>query len=509
LSIKILDFYFIFSYDKLKEEDISMVVGFDNKKYLKIQSEKIKKRIGNFEKLYLEFGGKLLDDYHAVRVLPGFRYDSKLQMLKELKNITEIIICINADAIEKNKTRADHGITYDIEVLRMIDEIRKYDLEINSVVITLYNGQTLANRFIKQLERQNILTYIHTPTKGYPTDVETIVSDKGYGSNPYIKTTKPLVVVTAPGPVSGKLATCLSQLYHEHKRGIKAGYAKFETFPVWNLPLKHPINVAYEASTADSKDIAAIDSFHLEKYNSISINYNRDIEVFPILKNILYKIYNKHIYNSPTDMSVNTIGECIIDDDVCKKAAKEEIIRRYYHSLVDYKLGFFDEDVPKRIKLLMNELDIDESNRKVIKAALKNKDKKQTHSIAIELKDGTIITGKQTDLLSAPSSAVINAIKHLANIPDKSELLPPTILKPILELKENNCLLLQEVLIALSITAVTNDTIKKALNELKQLEGCEVHATYIIQNGDSKVFKNLKVNLTCEPNFQSDTLYIS
>lgn len=490
-----------------------MTIGFDNDKYLKIQSEEIKKRIGNFEKLYLEFGGKLLDDYHAVRVLPGFKYDSKLQMLKELKNETEIIICINADSIEKSKIRADHGITYDIEVLRLIDEIRKYDLEINSVVITLYKGQSLADRFIKKLERQNIKTYIHTPTKGYPTDVETIVSEEGYGANSYITTTKPLVVVTAPGPVSGKLATCLSQLYHEHKRGIKAGYAKFETFPVWNLPLKHPVNVAYEASTADLKDVNMIDSFHLEEYGISAVNYNRDLEVFPVLKNILHQINGGDIYKSPTDMGVNTIGFCINNDEACRKDSKQEIIRRYYNALADYKLGHFDEDVAKRIKLMMNELNIDKNDRKIIKTALDKKEEKQAHIVAIELNDGTIITGKQSNLLSAPSAAILNAIKHLSKLPDEVELLSPTILEPILKLKENtykignSSLLLQELLIALSICAVTNPAVDKALKQFKKLESCEAHSTYIIQNGDAKVLKSLKINLTCEPNFQSDSLY--
>lgn len=486
------------------------MIGFDNEKYLKLQSENIKKRIGKFDKLYLEFGGKLLDDYHAVRVLPGFKYDSKLQMLKQLKDDAEIIICISASDIERNKVRADYGITYDIEVMRLIDEIRKYELDINSVVVTLYENQPSADTFIKKLKQRGIKTYIHKKTKGYPTDVDTIVSDEGYGANPYIKTTKSLVVVTAPGPCSGKLATCLSQLYHEHKQGVKAGYSKFETFPVWNLPLKHPVNIAYEAATADLKDVNMIDYFHLEAYNETATNYNRDLEVFPVLKSILKKITNDDIYKSPTDMGVNMIGFCVTNDDALKEASCQEIIRRYYEALVSYKKGQVDEDVPERIKLLMNELNIDSSDRVVIKEALNKLEKTNQPSLAIKIED-KIITGKQTDLLSAPSSLFINSIKYLSNIPDEVNLLSPTVLESILKVKHltssrNKQLQLSEVLIALGICSATNPIIEKALTVLDKFENTEAHATYIVDANELKTLKSFKINITCEPVFVSNNL---
>lgn len=360
--------------------------GFDNELYLKVQSKKIKERLKKFDnKLYLEFGGKLFDDYHAMRVLPGFEADSKIRMLLELKDICEIVFCINAGDIERNKIRADYGITYDMDVLRLIDQLKALGLQVNSVVITLYKGQPRAESFKRKLEARGMKAYIHTPTKGYPTDVETIVSEEGYGQNPYIETTKPLVVMTAPGPCSGKLATCLSQLYHEYKRGVQAGYAKFETFPVWDLPLKHPVNIAYEAATADLKDVNMIDYFHLEKYGISSVNYNRDLEVFPVLKDILYKITGEEIYSSPTDMGVNTIGKCIIDDKVVQEAAKAEIIRRYYQALCDCKTGNGDIETPERIKVLMNELDLKESDRKVVEVALKKAENEKRHVISLEL----------------------------------------------------------------------------------------------------------------------------
>ena len=489
-----------------------MKKGFDNDLYLKVQSKKIKERLKKFDnKLYLEFGGKLFDDYHAMRVLPGFQEDSKIRMLLELKDICEIVFCINAGDIERNKIRADYGITYDMDVLRLIDKIKALGLQVNSVVITLYKGQPRAESFKKKLEARGMKAYIHTPTKGYPTDVETIVSEEGYGKNPYIETTKPLVVMTAPGPCSGKLATCLSQLYHEYKRGVQAGYAKFETFPVWDLPLKHPVNIAYEAATADLKDVNMIDYFHLEKYGISSVNYNRDLEVFPVLKDILYKITGEEIYSSPTDMGVNTIGKCITDDEVIRQASKDEIIRRYYQALCDFKTGNGDMETAERIKVLMNELDLTEDDRKVVAVALKKAEKEKRHVISLQLPNGKIITGKQTELLNPASSLLINAMKELTNIPDEIDLLSPSVLEPIQKFKskdiEHATLNLQEVIIALSICSVTNPIIAKAFKNLKKLAGCEAHASYIVTNGDKNEFRNLKINLTTEPQFYSNDLF--
>ena len=487
-------------------------IGFDNGKYLKIQSEKIRERFKLFDKLYLEVGGKLFDDTHASRVLPGFKSDSKINMFKELKNDLEIIFCINANDIEKNKIRGEHGITYDIEVMRLIDNLQNLGFSINSVVITLYKNQASVDTFIKKLEMYNIKTYIHTYTKGYPTDVDVIVSEEGYGANPYIETTKKLILVNAPGPGSGKLATCLSQLYHEHKRGINAGYAKFETFPVWNLPLKHPVNLAYEAATADLKDVNMIDSFHLTEYGITAVNYNRDLEVFPVLKTILNRITNSDIYKSPTDMGVNMIASCITNDEVVKEASKREIIRRYYNEMCNYKLGLVESDIPQRIKMLMNELSIDEHYLKVVKPSLEKKDKVKKHVIALKLPNGKIITGKETELLSPASTVILNAIKELTKIPDKINLLSPTVLEPILktrgkELGKSRPLQLQEVMIALSICSVTNPMIEKALGVLDKLKDCEAHATYIVTNGDLKSLKHLGINLTCENVFYSDNLF--
>lgn len=492
-----------------------MKCGFNSTLYVEKQSEKIKEKIKEFDKLYLEFGGKLFDDYHASRVLPGFEPNSKIKMLAELKDITEIIMCINARDIERKKIRADYGITYDMEVLRLIDEFKNMGLSVNSVVITLYKGEVGATKFRQHLEKRNIKTYIHTPTEGYPTDVDVIVSDAGYGANAYIETTKPLVVVTAPGPASGKLATCLSQLYHEHKRGIKAGYAKYETFPVWNLPLKHPVNIAYEAATADLKDVNMIDSFHLEKYGTIAVNYNRDLEVFPVLKAILHKITGEDIYASPTDMGVNAIGDCISDNEVIEKAGKQEIIRRYYKALCDAKTGSGDEETAKRIKVLMNELEINElEERPVIIAANSKSKKEDLPVIALELANGKIITGKKTDLLSPASSLLLNAIKELTNIPDEVYLLSPAVLEPILALKPNlgtseQSLSLQEVIIALSICSVTNPIVDKALKNLTQLDGCEAHASFMVYNGDLNSLRKLNINLTCEPIFYSNNLFMN
>ena len=481
-----------------------MKVGFDNAKYVKIQSEKIKERFKLFDKLYLEVGGKLFDDSHAARILPGFKSDVKISMFQELKDDLEIIFCINAGDIEKNKTRGEYGITYDLEVLKLIKQSKKMGFSVNSVVITLYKNQASVDKFIKKLNRNGIKTYIHTFTKGYPTDVDTIVSEEGYGANPYVETTKPLILVNAPGPGSGKLATCLSQIYHENQRGVNAGYAKFETFPVWNLPLKHPVNLAYEAATADLKDVNMIDPFHLEKYGETAINYNRDVEAFPILKNILSRISNKDIYNSPTDMGVNMVGFCITDNDLVEEASKKEIVRRYYNEMNNYKMGLCDEDTYKKIKLLMNELNIDETYLDVIKASLDKKKEKNAPVIAMKV-NRKIITGKQTGLLTPGGTVILNAIKYLSKIPDDIFLLSPTVLEPMLNLKKEmgsgDRLTLPEVLTALSICSVTNPLAAKAMSCLTKLKGAEAHATYIVTNGDRRAFKELKINLTCENEF--------
>ena len=482
-----------------------MKKGFDNELYVQKQTETILKRIEMFDKLYLEFGGKLLDDYHAKRVLPGFELNAKIRLLEKLKDKCEIIFCINAKDIEKKKVRADYGTTYDMEIIRLVKTFRELGIPVNSVVITLFKGQESVKNFQEKLESINVKTYIHTPTKGYPTDVDTIVSDEGYGANPFIETTKPLVVVNAPGPCSGKLATCLSQLYHEHKRGVKAGYAKFETFPVWNLPLKHPVNVAYEAATADLGDINMIDYFHLEKYGISTVNYNRDLEVFPVLKDILHKITNSDIYNSPTDMGVNSIASCITDDEVVQLAAKKEILRRYYKALCDEKVSSSNDEISKRIKLLINELQIDNSIRPVIDEANNIYKETNRNCVAIELDNGKIITGKKTKLLSPASSLILNAIKELTKIPDDVDLLSPSVLEPITKYKNkisDKVLNLQELVIALSICSVTNPIVNKALNNLSKLENCDAHSSYILEDIDYYALKNLKINITCEPIFK-------
>lgn len=488
-----------------------MKKGFDNDLYLKVQSEAIRKRIDMFDsKLYLEFGGKLFDDYHAARVLPGFESNAKIKILQELKDDVEVIFCINARDIEKRKVRADYGITYDKDLIRLIKSLRSLGIYVSSVVITLYSGQSSVDDFKKKLEKMNIKTYIHKPTKGYPTEIETIVSEEGYGLNEYVETTKRLVVVTAPGPNSGKLATCLSQLYHEYKRGIKAGYAKFETFPVWNLPLKHPVNIAYEAATADLKDKNMIDFFHLEAYGKSAVNYNRDLETFPILKDILHKITGTDIYKSPTDMGVNMVKTCIIDDELVKEAACQEIIRRYYNALCDYKQELIPKDVSDTIKVLMNELSLSTSNRDVVNVALKKSERINLDVIALKLPNGKIITGRETDIFTPCSSVIVNAIKELTNIPDDVDLISPSILNPIMKLKEKTIykksskINLQEVLIALSICSVTNPIITKALDKLEDLKGCDAHASYIVTNGELKILKNLLINLTCEPKFYNE-----
>ena len=487
-----------------------MKKGFDNAKYVKIQSKKIKERFKLFDKLYLEVGGKLFDDSHAARILPGFKNDVKISMFKELKDDLEIIFCINAGDIEKNKTRGEYGITYDQEILKLINRSKKLGFSVNSVVITLYKNQVSVDKFIKKLNRNGIKTYIHTFTKGYPTDVDTIVSEEGYGANPYVETTKPLILVNAPGPGSGKLATCLSQIYHEYKRGVNAGYAKFETFPVWNLPLKHPVNLAYEAATADLKDVNMIDPFHLEKYGETAVNYNRDIETFPILKNILSKVSKKDVYFSPTDMGVNMVGFCISDNEVVEEASKKEVVRRYYNELNNYKMGLCDEDTYKKVKLLMNELNIDETYLDVIRPALEKKEKENGLPVIALKINKKILTGKQTDLLTPAGTVILNAIKYLSKIPDDIYLLSPTVLEPILKLKKDmgtgDRLTLPEVLTALSICSVTNPLAAKALSCLTKLKDCEAHATYIVTGSDKKTLKELKINLTCENEFLNEDL---
>ena len=482
-----------------------MKQGFDSELYLKIQSEKIEERINMFDKLYLEFGGKIFDDFHAARVLPGFEANAKIKLLEKLKDISEVIFCINANDIEKNKIRADYGISYELELIRLIENLQNLGISVNSVVITLYKGQTSVEHLINLLNARNVKSYIHTPTKGYPNDVELIVSEEGYGKNPYIETTKKLVVVTAPGPNSGKLGTCLSQLYHENKNGINAGYAKFETFPVWNLNLMHPVNVAYEAATADLEDVNMIDSFHLEAYGENAVNYNRDISTFPILKNILNKITGKEIYKSPTDMGVNMIKQCIYDHEAIKEAAKQEIIRRYFTALCDYKQDFCSKETVERIEIMMNKLDLKSSNRTVVAPTLIKGEKENKNVVAIELPNGKIVTGKESKLLSASSAAIINVLKEITGIPDEVYLLSPSILEGIFKTKQHTsyrtsyCLNVQEVLIALSICSSTNPIIEKMINKLNELRGCEAHSTYIIERSEMNVIKNLGINLTCEP----------
>ncbi len=476
---------------------------FDAEKYLKIQKKKINQRIKMFDKLYLEFGGKLIDDQHAARTLPGFLPDLKIRLLQELKDNAEVILCVNANAIEKSKIRADHMISYDSEVIRLIQFLRSKGITVNSVVITLFDGQKKAKDFANKLKDYKITPYFHRFTKGYPTDVNTIVSDEGYGANPYIETTKPLVVVSAPGPCSGKLATSLSQLYHESKRGVNAGYAKFETFPVWSLPLKHPVNIAYEAATADLADKNMIDYFHLEKYGIPAVNYNRDLETFPVLKEILTRITGKTIYYSPTDMGVNVIGECITDDKAVQKAAKDEIVRRYYRALVDLKKGAVTEDVPERIKLLMNELGISESDRIVAECADMKREKSGNLPSACIQVGKKYIVGRKTGYLSPISSTMLNALKVITKIPDEVDLIAPAVLEPILEIKnktsnfKESYLKLGEVLIALSICSTTNPIAKKAMESLDKLAGSEFHCTHMIPDDELVILSNLGINATC------------
>ncbi|SHJ97541.1 Uncharacterized protein, UPF0371 family [Clostridium amylolyticum] len=499
-----------------------MKIGFDHKKYLEEQSKYILERVNNYDKLYLEFGGKLLFDLHAKRVLPGFDENAKIKLLQKLKDKAEIIICVYAGDIERNKIRGDFGITYDMDVLRLIDDLRSYELDVNSVVITRYEGQPATTVFIKKLEHRGIKVYTHKATKGYPTDVDTIVSDEGYGKNPYIETTKPIVVVTAPGPGSGKLATCLSQLYHEYKRGKVTGYSKFETFPVWNVPLKHPLNIAYEAATADLKDVNMIDSFHLDAYNKMSVNYNRDIEMFPVLKRIIEKITGEEaVFKSPTDMGVNRVGFGIIDDEVVKEASRQEIIRRYFKTSCEYKKGYVDEETLQRVKLIMEELKLKQEDRKVVipardySAELKHKFNKNEPCpvVALELEDGTILTGRSSEVMNSTAAVILNAVKHFANISDGIHLISPLILEPIINLKlktlgsKNTALDCEEILIALSICAATNPTAQVAMEKLIMLKGCQAHSTTILSRSDEQTFRKLGIDITCDPEYPSESLY--
>jgi len=483
-------------------------IGFDNEKYLKMQSEHIRERIAQFgDKLYLEFGGKLFDDYHASRVLPGFKPDSKLQMLLQLKDEAEIVIVINSDDIEKNKIRGDLGITYDTDVIRLFNVFTKIGLYVSSVVLTRYDNQPTADAFQSRLEALGIRVYHHYSIKGYPSDLQRIISDEGYGRNDYIETSRRLVVITAPGPGSGKMATCLSQLYHEHKRGRNVGYAKFETFPIWNLPLRHPVNIAYEAATSDLNDVNMIDPFHLEAYGKTTVNYNRDVEIFPVLNAMFEKILGVSPYKSPTDMGVNMAGNCIIDDEVVSKAACAEVIRRYYTAECDHKKGLIPEEEVFKLELLMKQANVTPEDRRVVAAALKREAETGAPAAAMELPDGTILTGKTSELLGAVSALLLNALKHFAGIDDSVLLMSPHVIEPIMDLKVNHLgnnnprIHTDETLLALSICANTDENAKRAMEQIEKLRGCEVHSTVILSSVDERIFKRLGINLTCEPKY--------
>ncbi len=491
-----------------------MKIGFDNEKYLKMQSEHIRERINHFDnKLYLEFGGKLFDDYHASRVLPGFAPDSKLKLLMQLSDQAELVIVISAGDIEKNKVRGDLGITYDSDVLRLIDSFEEKGLYVGSVVITQYTGQNSANLFKARLEKLGIKVYIHYCIEGYPSNIPLIVSDDGYGKNDYIETTRPLVIITAPGPGSGKMATCLSQLYHEHKRGIHAGYAKFETFPIWNIPLKHPVNLAYEAATADLNDVNMIDPFHLDAYGVTTVNYNRDVEIFPVLDAIFERIYGENPYKSPTDMGVNMAGNCICDDAVCREASNQEIIRRYYSALKRLAKGTAEEDEAFKIELLMKQAHISLEDRKVVSAALQKAKMTKSPATALELPDGTIVTGKTTSLLGASSAMLLNALKVLAGLDDELHLISPSVIEPIQKLKteclgsKNPRLHTDEVLIALSICAATDKNAQLALEQIPKLRGCQAHSSVMLSSVDIKQFQRLNIQLTSEAKSETKKLY--
>lgn len=490
-------------------------IGFDNEKYLSLQSEHIKKRIAEFGgKLYLEFGGKLFDDYHASRVLPGFEPDSKIRMLQTIKEQVEIVIVINANDIEKNKVRGDLGISYDDDVLRLMDIFSSMELFVGSVVVTCYESQPSAKAFLKRLSSLGVKSYHHHPISGYPSDVAHIVSDEGYGKNDYIETSRSLVVVTAPGPGSGKMATCLSQLYHDHKRGIRAGYAKFETFPIWNLPLKHPVNLAYEAATADLNDINMIDPFHLEAYGQTTVNYNRDVEIFPVLSTMFEKILGSSPYKSPTDMGVNMAGFCIIDDDAVCQASRMEILRRYYISQTEFAKGTAgDESAVKKIELLMNQAGITSDICPAVAAALEKERVTGGPAAAMTLGDGRIVTGKTSSLLGAAAALLLNALKALGGIDKETELISPQVIEPICRLKTENLkhknprLHSDEILMSLCICALTNPVADLALKQLPKLKGCDAHFSIIISSVDEQLLKNLGINVTCEPHYEKRTLY--
>ena len=491
-----------------------MKKGFDNDKYLLMQSEHIRERIAQFDnKLYLEFGGKLFDDFHASRVLPGFQPDSKLQMLLQLKDQAEVVIVISAEDIVSNKVRGDFGITYDLDVLRLIDAFQGVGLFVGSVCLTMYTAQPEVEAFEKKLNSLGIRTFRHYRIAGYPNDVAKIVSDEGYGRNDYIETQRPLVVITAPGPGSGKMATCLSQLYHEHKRGIKAGYAKFETFPIWNLPLKHPVNLAYEAATADLNDVNMIDPFHLEAYGKTTVNYNRDVEVFPVLNAMFQKIQGESPYKSPTDMGVNMAGFAIVDDEVCQTASRHEIVRRYYTAACDRVKGKCDESVVRKLELLMQQAHVSPEQCPAVVASLKKAEETGTVAGALTLPDGTVVTGKTSSLLGASAALLLNALKHLAGIDHKLELIPASVIAPISKMKleylghHNPRLHSDEVLLALAISGLTNPLAAMVQAQLKNLKGCDAHFSVIISEEDVKLYKRLGINVSCEPKYEIKKLY--
>jgi len=504
--------------------EIYMKIGFNHEKYIEEQSRFILERVNHYDKLYLEFGGKLISDLHAKRVLPGFDENAKIKLLQQLADKTEIVICVYAGDIERNKIRGDFGITYDMDVLRLIDSLRGYGLEINSVVITRYDNQPATTVFIHKLEQRKIKVYRHKAIKGYPTDIDNIVSDEGYGINPYIKTSKPIVVVTAPGPGSGKLATCLNQLYHEYQSGNSAGYSKFETFPVWNIPLKHPLNVAYEAATVDLKDVNMMDYFHFETYGTAAVNYNRDLEMFPVVKRIIEKITHKEsVYQSPTDMGVNRIATGIIDDDIIIEASKQEIIRRYFKTACEFKKGQVNEDIIQHMQLIMEEVGLKQEDRAVVVAAreyaFKNKRKLSNNDIssatAFELEDGIILTGKSSEIMVSGAAALLNAVKYLANISDEILLISPNVLETIINLKKNNlhkkyCALnIEEILIALSISAVTNPTAVIAVNKLQFLQNVQGHSTIMMTRNDEQTLRKLGIDMTCDAEYPSENLSYS
>jgi len=501
-------------------------IGFDCERYLKEQTEAILERAARFgNKLYLEFGGKLLFDYHAARVLPGFDPNVKMRLLQKLKDKADILLCIYAGDIERKKVRADFGITYDADALKLIDDLREWGIEVRAVVITRFDDQPSVRQFINKLERRNVRVCAHRKTRGYPTDVERIVSDEGYGANDYVETGNPLVVVTGPGPGSGKLATCLGQIYHDHKRGIHSGYAKFETFPIWNLPLKHPVNIAYEAATADIADFNQIDPFHLESYGVPAVNYNRDVEVFPVIRRILEKIMGREaVYRSPTDMGVNRAGFGIVDDEAVRAAARQEVIRRYFRYACEYAMGFADKETVNRAEAIMCELNLKPTDRPVVPPARQAADEARVKGkgnegifcgAAIALEDGAIVTGKNSPIMHAAASLVLNAVKRLAEIPDRLHLLPPNIMESISHLKKDILssrqisLDLEETLIALAISAASNPAAELALEKLKELRNCEVHITHIPTPGDEAGLRRLGLNLTSDPNFASKCLFVA